>query len=360
LGVYRPPLLPYPLLPTRPALVYGIEREEDLRGALRGLLLRYPPAHSATLVAADGTLEALALDQIEPANLHAAPSVGAFGGRGGLALQGMFVPPLLQRADLRGADGPAWVAARLLAPGGCPWDVRQTHQSLRAGLLEETYEVLEALDSGDIDALAEELGDLLLQTFVHAEMARQEGHFDVGDVYAHLAGKLINRHPHVFGALDVEGQGEVLRNWEAIKGRELAAKGRERRGALDGVPAGLPALAAAQKLLKKAAREGFDWPDLQAVWGKLQEELAELQLELETRDPQRVADELGDVLFCLSNLARWLDVEAEGALRATSLKFRRRFDAVEQGARAQGRALNELNLGELLALWEQAKGDKPG
>jgi tetrapyrrole methylase family protein/MazG family protein len=252
------------------------------------------------------------------------------------------------------------VFTRLLGPGGCPWDREQTHQSLRSSLLEETYEVLEALDADDMDALAEELGDLLGHIVSHSEMARQAGMFDLGDVCEGIATKLIRRHPHVFGDLSVSGTGEVLRNWDAIKQAERAEKGQAQRGTLDGIPAGLPALATAQELTRKAAKRGFDWPAPSDVWNKLEEELAELReaIALDESDADRgrqLEEELGDVLFAASNLARWLNVDAESALRVAGAKFRRRFAYVEQCAQEQGRELRELHIGELLALWEKAK-----
>lgn len=340
LGVYAATLLPYPLVATRPALVWQLEASRMI-GVLHGLLLRYPPTHQVRILLSVGPPQSFPLEELSH-YVERDPLM-------------MYLPPLPVQEDLRGADGPTWVAARLLGPNGCPWDIEQTHQSLRTGLLEEAYEVLEALDAGDMVALVEELGDLMLQTLVHAEMARQAGHFDLGDVCAQLGRKLINRHPHVFGSLAVDNTGEVLRNWEAIKAQELATKGRERASVLDGVPVGLPALASAQKLLKKATRVGFAWPNLQAAWGKLHEELDELEAELPHTDAVRTSQELGDVLFALVTLAQWLHIDAETALRETNAKFRQRFATVEEGAQAQGRAVSELSLAEMQELWAEAK-----
>jgi tetrapyrrole methylase family protein/MazG family protein len=343
LGAYRPTLTPYPLTPSRPALLAALA-ESDPAGVRAGLLLRYPADHQISLLEETGALHAIALSELAHSSLVARSS----------AL--VFVPALPPARDLRSPDGPAWVAQRLLGPGGCPWDVRQTHQSLRAGLLEEAYEVLEALDAGDMDALVEELGDLLLQTLVHAEMARQAGRFELGDVHAALAGKLIGRHPHVFGDLSVAGEAQVLRNWEAIKQRELAAKGRARPSALDGVPPALPALAEAQKLVRKAARVGFNWPSVEDAWAKFREELAEFEAEFEAEGPpERLAEELGDVLYTLATLARWLDIDAETALRAANGKFRRRFTAIERAVASRGSRLADLGFEEILALWAEAK-----
>jgi tetrapyrrole methylase family protein / MazG family protein len=220
--------------------------------------------------------------------------------------------------------------------------------------------VLEALDADDMDALAEELGDLLGHIVSHSEMGRQAGLFDLGDVCAGIVTKLIRRHPHVFGDLSVSGSGEVLRNWDVIKQAERAEKGQAQRGTLDGIPAGLPALAAAQELTRKAAKRGFEWHTLDGVWNKLDEELAELReaAAINEGDPERgrrVEEELGDLLFVAANLARWLSVDAESALRVAEAKFRRRFAHLERRAQEQGRDLRELSIGELLGLWEEAK-----
>jgi tetrapyrrole methylase family protein/MazG family protein len=277
------------------------------------------------------------------------------------------LPPLVPVDPLqnrRSFDALLYVTTRLLGPGGCPWDVQQTHQSLRANLLEEAYEVLEALDSGDMDALAEELGDLLFQAFVHSEMARQAGHFDIGDVLEHITSKLIRRHPHVFGDLTVGDSGEVLHNWEQIKAQELARKGRARSSALDGIPAALPALAACQKIGAKAARARFDWPTLEKIWDKLREELAELehayhddQRDSSPQSRAHLAEELGDALYALVQVARWLTIDAESALREANAKFCRRFMLVEQAAQERGQTISDLALDEKIALWQKAKSN---
>jgi tetrapyrrole methylase family protein/MazG family protein len=264
--------------------------------------------------------------------------------------------------ELDSFDALHYVITRLLGPGGCPWDVQQTHQSLRANLLEETYEVLETLDRSDMTALSEELGDLLMQVLVHSEMARQAGYFDIGDVLEQISTKLIRRHPHVFSDVPVADENEVLRNWEQIKAQERAHKGSEHRSALDGIPTGLPALAAAQKAGGRAARAGFDWPTLELIWGKVHEELAELIQAHEEHtaaqsDTSRahLAEELGDTIYVVVQLARWLDLDAESVLREATSKFRRRFQAVEQAAREQDTSLHDLTLDQKLTLWRAAK-----
>jgi tetrapyrrole methylase family protein/MazG family protein len=272
-----------------------------------------------------------------------------------------YLPSLAPLADLHGPEGIVAVFTRLLGPGGCPWDREQTHQSLRAALLEEAHEVLEALDADDMAALAEELGDLLGHIVSHSEMARQAGLFDLGSVYEGIAAKLIRRHPHVFGDLSVSGTGEVLRNWDAIKQAERAAKGQSQRGTLDGIPAGLPALATAQELTRKAAKAGFDWDDVQDAWDKLHEEIGEIREAAEAAQltdaerARRLEDEFGDLLLIAAKLAWWLHVDAESALRKAGAKFRRRYAHVERQVQQQGRDLRELSIVEKAALWKEAK-----
>jgi tetrapyrrole methylase family protein / MazG family protein len=347
LGDYSAPLTPYPLLPTRPALLCQLYSRAVASDVKLSLMERYPDEHPITLVRAAGVASQETVWTIPLYELDRQTTLDH--------LTCAYLPPLAAHADLRGSDGLQWVVARLLGPGGCPWDREQTHQSLRGGLLEEVYEVLEALDADDFDALPEELGDLLLQVVVHGEMARQAGRFDLGDVQQAIAAKLIRRHPHVFADLSVSGTGEVLHNWEAIKAQELAEKGRARTGTLDGVPPGLPALMAAQKVGKKAARVGFDWPELSGLWAKLHEEIAELRAEADAPSPDaaRVADEYGDLLYVAANLGRRLGLDAEAALREATLKFRRRFALLE--TIAQGQDLRALDVQQLVALWEQAK-----
>ena len=215
--------------------------------------------------------------------------------------------------------------------------------------------MLEALDADDMHGLSEELGDLLIAIFAHSEMARQAGTFSVADVFGQVTAKLIRRHPHVFGDVAVDGEGEVLQNWDQIKAAELSEKGRSRPSALDGVPPALPALAAAQKLGKKASRTGFAWPDAASAWAKLHEELGELEAAVESGDLAHTAEELGDLLFIVARLASYLNLDAEAALREANAKFRRRFTFIEQSAAAEGRPLSALSLDEMLARWREAK-----
>lgn len=249
------------------------------------------------------------------------------------------------------------VMARLRGENGCPWDRQQTHATLKPYLLEETYEVLEAIDARRMDKLQEELGDLLLQVVFHAQLAGEAGAFDLSGVAKTIADKLIRRHPHVFGDVTVDGVAGVLANWDRIKGHEY---GEERASVLAGVPAALPALMRAQKLQAKAAKVGFDWPDIAGALAKVDEEMREFRTVLAAPgdEPQRSArlrEEFGDLLFALVNVARFLHFDAEDALRRTTEKFRRRFAYIEETAAHNERGLNEMTLAEMDALWEETK-----
>ncbi|MDQ6746676.1 MAG: nucleoside triphosphate pyrophosphohydrolase [Candidatus Dormibacteraeota bacterium] len=242
------------------------------------------------------------------------------------------------------------VIEALRAPEGCPWDREQTQRTLRPYLLEETYELLEAIDSADDDEITEELGDVLLQVFMHHAIGQEEGRFTIADVAQHATAKMINRHPHVFGDVEAATAEQVLSNWEGLKSKESRKRGRV--SALEGAPRTLPALAWALSLQKRAARVGFDWPDQEGVLEKVAEEARELAAE-STRERQE--EELGDLLFSLVNLARRLRVNPEDALRASSGRFYRRFEAMEQAARDAGRDVRDMNAEELDGLWREAK-----
>ncbi len=351
-ATYTPPPTPYPLVATRPALIWCDSSVMSDQTHLQTALLHvYPATHMLQCVQPDnkGTVQAWS---VALSALHTLTS----------PVSAIYLPPLQAHTSLRTADGLHWIVARLLGPDGCPWDREQTHRSLRANLLEEVYEVLEALDTEDMPALAEESGDLLVQVFIHSEMARQAGHFNLGDVIEQIGRKLIRRHPHIFGNLTVDGSGQVLHNWEQIKAQELAEKGRTRNSALDGIPVDLPALATAQKLVSKAGRSGFEWRSIQDVWHKLYEELDELvqaaahsSTHQSAEHQANVAEELGDLLFVTVSLARWLHLDAESVLRAANHKFRQRFTLVEAQARQQQRDLHSMTPDELETLWQQAK-----
>ncbi|HEY1016249.1 MAG TPA: nucleoside triphosphate pyrophosphohydrolase [Herpetosiphonaceae bacterium] len=342
-GPYVAPLSPFPLQPARPALLCQVYSAPIASEAKLSLLERYPAQHPVTIVTSAG----MADERVAEVPLHELDHQQGFD-----HLTCVYVPALPIHEDVRGFDAVQWVMEKLAGPFGCPWDREQTHKTLQPFLLEEAHEVLEALNQEDYDAVSEELGDVLLQVVFHAELGRQAGLFDMGDIHAALTNKLIRRHPHIFGDLPVSGSGEVLRNWEAIKAAERAEKGKtDRPSVLDGIPASLPALPTAQTLGRKAAKVGFDWPEVAGVWDKIAEELEELR----QAPPEEREGELGDLLFAITNLARWLEIDAETALRQTNAKFRRRFQAIEAGARAQGREVSDLSLDEAEALWQAAK-----
>jgi len=279
--------------------------------------------------------------------------------------------------------------ARLRAPGGCPWDREQTFDTIKRYTLEETYEVLEAIDNRDWKELTGELGDLLLQVLFYAEMAQEQGTFTIDDVLDTLSNKLIHRHPHVFGDTKADNSAQVLKNWEVLKAEEKQAKDKQEKEMrkslhnggeevpgkpellLEGVSSKMPALQEAHKISSKAAHVGFDWPNVQGLFEKLSEETHELQEHLgdlpssgtdSTQKPElsaelrrHVEDEVGDLFFVLVNIARYLSVDPESALRKTNRKFRRRFSWLEEKLREQGRSLEEATLEEMEALWQQAK-----
>lgn len=331
------------LEPDRPALVGQLYSRRLASEVKLTLMTSYPDEHPVTLVqaagTADGSTTSVPLYELDR--------------RLGLDhLATLYIPPLPVGHGLSTLQD---TVARLRAPGGCPWDREQTHLTLRPHLLEETYEVLAALDAEDEGKLSEELGDLLMQIAMHVQIATEEGSFRFGDVIAQIDAKLRRRHPHVFGDVQVEDTTDVLRNWEAIKAGEKAAAGHEtvQASRLDGVPHILPALARAQALGDRAARVAFDWPDINGVLNKVGEEVRELQTagNLHSR-----AQEFGDLLFSLANAARWLEVDAESALRDTCDRFSQRFAWMERQTVARGLDLAELSPSELDALWEEAKG----
>jgi tetrapyrrole methylase family protein/MazG family protein len=243
------------------------------------------------------------------------------------------------------------IMARLRAPGGCPWDREQDFDSIKRYLLEETYEVMDAIDARDFEGLAEELGDLLLQPVFFAQMASEEGRFDIADSLTAINEKLVRRHPHVFGDGDAKTSDEVLQRWDEIKAEEKPRP----KGLLAGVPRSVPALVEAQQIAKKAAGAGFDWPSIDQVFDQLREELDELHEAREESRPERLQDEIGDLLFVIVNLARFLKVDPEQALRGTNAKFRRRFAHVEEGIEASGKTLREATMEEMESLWQDAK-----
>jgi tetrapyrrole methylase family protein / MazG family protein len=258
------------------------------------------------------------------------------------------------------------VQARLRAPNGCPWDREQTHQTLRTYLIEEAYEVLEALESGNDAKFAEEMGDLLLQIVFHSQIAREEGRFTVAEVIREIHDKMIRRHPHVFGKMRAKDSAEVLRNWEQIKAEERRSsdkKGESKTSEgvakevslLDGVSRALPATLEGFQLTRKASRIGFDWEDADGVFHKMQEETEELKKALREQDQLKMEQELGDLLFAAVNLSRFLKIDPEIALKKANTKFLRRFRAMERLARKNGREFKNLSREQMEAFWEQTK-----
>jgi tetrapyrrole methylase family protein/MazG family protein len=245
----------------------------------------------------------------------------------------------------------AEIVAHLRAPNGCPWDREQTHESLRKHLLEESYEAISAIDSGNFDDMREEFGDLLLQVVLQSQIANEEGQFNVNQVIQGIHSKIVRRHPHVFGDLELDDVQGVLANWEKLKEKERGDK-KEEKGLLDGVSKILPALSQAQEYQDRAARVGFDWADVEGVLDKVKEEVEEIK---DAESDFELASEIGDLLFALVNVARWKHVDAESALRGTNMKFKRRLAYVELGARRQERKLSELTLEEMDGLWNEAK-----
>ena len=258
------------------------------------------------------------------------------------------------------------IMARLRAPGGCPWDREQTFDSIKPYLLEETYEVMDAIDARDWPNLAEELGDLLLQVVFFAQMASEAGYFDVADSVEAINSKLIRRHPHVFGDGEAKTASDVVRRWDEIKAQEKEEKdkkykvdankaGAKPKGLLSGVPRALPALVEAQQISSKAARAGFDWPAIDDVFAKLREELAELDAARAEGSQEEIESEVGDLLFTIVNIARFLKVDPEQALRGCNARFRRRFGQVEEGLAQRDKTTADASLDEMEALWQAAK-----
>lgn len=309
------------------------------------LLEVYPPEHRVSVVRGAGQASAsrrdIALAELDHWEFTHEDTV--------------YIPPCRGAHHLGTAiEGFMSLMDELQGEHGCPWDREQTHLSLRPYLIEETYEVLEAIENGDSEALAEELGDLLLQVVFHAYIASREHRFDLVDCIESISRKLIRRHPHVFGDVQVSGADEVLANWQRIKSTERAVSTKQ--DLLEGIPQGLPALAHAYKLQQKAKQVGFDWPAIEGAWNKLSEELRELEAAVARKEQAEIASEVGDVLFSLVNVSRFLKVEPEMALRESSLRFRRRFDQVLHLAQARGVDPRACGLEVLDKLWDEVKG----
>lgn len=326
--------------PSRPALIVRLDDHQLATEVKLTLMAAYPDEYPVKLVHAAGTTG----EFVEEVPLYAIDQSVHLGSMSSLYIpareMGYSFEDLLQ------------TIATLRSPVGCPWDREQTHQSLRPYLLEEAYEVLDALDHEDSVHLEEELGDLLLQIVLHAQIATEDEDFKMNDVIHGINAKLVRRHPHVFGEVEVDSVDNVLSNWEKIKAGERAHKGTVEKGMLEGIPLALPALTQADQIQRRAKHVGFDWPTIKPVIDKVHEELGELR-DAQT-DSEREA-EAGDVLFAVVNLLRWLGIDPETALRGTNLRFRRRFGFIEAEARRQGKSVEELGFEEMDALWEAAK-----
>lgn len=329
-----------PFSPDSPALVaqlYGADLASDVKLTLMN---QYADDHRVALAhavgAADELIEWLPLYEIDRSK-HIAH------------LSSLFIPAVAHAGSFESFQN---TIARLRGPGGCPWDQEQTHQTLRANLLEEAYETLAALDADDPAMLREELGDLLLQVVLQTQIAIDDGEFNMADVIGGINAKLVRRHPHVFGEVKVNGVQDVIHNWEKLKETERDGDPEKKNGGmLSGVPKTLPAAALAQTYQSRAARVGFDWPDVSGVLDKIREEIAEVQAAAAAHR----AAEIGDLLFAVVNWARRLNVDAESALRETGERFAKRFAFIEAQAKAQGRAFNSLSLDEMESLWQEAK-----
>jgi len=257
------------------------------------------------------------------------------------------------------------IMATLRGPNGCPWDKQQDFNSLKPMLVEEVYEVLEAVENGDFDGISEELGDLLLHVVFHAYLGKEAGQFDINTVIDKICEKLVRRHPHVFGTESASTADEVIKNWEAIKAQEKAQKLKDRtpeqRSLLEGIPSKLPAIHEAHQISSRAARVGFDWPDIEGIFDKLQEEVRELKEVISTGDDERrrerLEDEIGDMLFVIVNIARYLKIDSESALKRANRKFKSRFQYMESELATQGKSLEQTSLEEMEALWQKAKSE---
>jgi tetrapyrrole methylase family protein/MazG family protein len=322
---------PYP--PDMPVLFTNVSSKEIVLQLRTVLLTTYPGEHLVFWVTGEKItqekMEMISHDEVSETTC-------------------LYVPALGEGTSF---ESFAEIVAHLRAPNGCPWDREQTHESLRKHLLEEAYEAITAIDSGDFADMREEFGDLLLQIVLQSQIANEEKQFNVNQVIHGIHSKIVRRHPHVFGDVEVAGVSGVLANWEKLKEQERKDKKQE-KGLLDGVPVAIPALEQAQEYQDRAARVGFDWPEIEGVLDKVKEEIDEIK---NAETDFELASEIGDLFFALVNLARWKHVDAESALRGTNQKFKKRFAYVEQGAKRQQRNLSGLSLEQMDALWNEAK-----
>lgn len=326
--------------PDQPVLIAQVYSRHIAAELKLTLMALYPDDHMVKLIHAAGTEKSI----VENVLLHEIDKSQHID-----LLTSMYLPPLPPNTSLEAFQE---IIAHLRAPDGCPWDREQTHQSLRPNLLEEAYEVLMAIDADDPEEMKEEFGDLLLQIVLHAQIASEYGEFTMSDVIKGIHEKIVRRHPHVFGTEDLSDVDGVVRNWEKLKAEERKENGQKEKGVLEGVSASLPSLVQAETYQKRVARVGFDWNDINGVYEKITEEIAEVQ-DAVTKD-ERTA-EIGDLLFAVVNLARWFEIDAESALREANARFRRRFERIEMVARKEDRDLSDYSFDELDDLWNKAK-----
>jgi tetrapyrrole methylase family protein/MazG family protein len=327
-----------PFPPDMPALLTGVDSRELALQIKKVLLAVYPKGHEVNIVEGR-TSKVEQLGDFQPTTFNFGPSTC------------LYLPALGEGTSF---ESFAEIVAHLRAPDGCPWDQKQTHQTLRTHLLEEAYETLTTMDENDSAGMREEFGDLLLQIVLNAQIATETNEFSTALVIKGIYDKIVRRHPHVFGDVELSGVDGVLQNWEKIKEKERKENGvgEKEKGLLDGIPSALPALTQALEYQDRAARVGFDWPEVDGVLDKVREEIEEIK---QAQNIDEVTAELGDLFFVLVNLARWRKVDAESALRGTNLKFKKRFGYVEQGAKKQGRNLSDMTLEEMDVLWVEAK-----
>ncbi len=330
-----------PFQPDVPVLIIGLDSQELAMQVKHVLLAGYPQEHEVFWVnpLKNGSKSLSLSDLTDKENIDWYFSQSTC----------LYLPALAEGMSFESFQE---IVAHLRAPNGCPWDREQTHETLRKHLLEESYEAIAAIDSGDFNAMREEFGDLLLQVMLHSQIAYEEAQFTVNEVVKGVYDKIIRRHPHVFGDVKVGGVDGVLQNWEKLKEGERMSNGEKEKGMLDGVPVILPALSQAQEYQDRAARVGFDWPVIDGVLDKVREEIEEIK---QAESDWQLADEIGDLFFVLVNLARWKKIDAESALRGTNMKFKKRFGYIESNARKHGRKLSDMKLEEMDALWNEAK-----
>jgi tetrapyrrole methylase family protein/MazG family protein len=325
-----------PFPPDMPALLTEIDSRGLALQVKKVLLAVYPQAYGVFVVN-EGKMKEERLGELESNDFSASTC--------------LYLPPLGEGTSF---ESFAEIVAHLRAPDGCPWDRKQTHQTLRTHLLEEAYETLTAMDENDSAEMCEEFGDLLLQIVLNAQIATETDEFTTASIIKGIYDKIVRRHPHVFGNVELNSVDGVLQNWEKIKEKERKDNGvgEKEKGLLDSIPSALPALTQALEYQDRAARVGFDWPEVEGVLDKVREEIEEIK---QAQNIDEVTAELGDLFFVLVNLARWRKVDAESALRGTNMKFKKRFAYVEQGAKKQGRNLSDMTLGEMDAFWDEAK-----